>query len=175
MEEVEIAISCGDLPGHYLDFIVSTLNVPCFHIPGNHDIEFEKEAPPGWTSLDGKIFAYKDIIIAGLGGCQRYNIGPHQYSESEMRNRWLKMLPSFWLKEKKLDILVTHAPAEGLGDLDNPVHRGFKIFRQVIDKYKPRYHFHGHVHLNYSTHPRVIDYNETRIINGYQHYFIDYR
>lgn len=175
VEDVEIAISCGDLPGHYLDFIVSTLNVPCFYVPGNHDNSFQSEPPPGWISLDGKVVAHNEVIIAGLGGCRRYNQGPYQYTESEMRNRWLKMLPAFWFNKKRLDIFVTHAPAAGLGDLDNRVHAGFDIFRHIIDKYKPRYHLHGHVHLNYSTHPRVIKYNETRIINGYEHHFIDFR
>jgi Icc-related predicted phosphoesterase len=174
IEEVEIVISCGDLPGHYLDFLVSTLNVPCFHVPGNHDLEFEKDSPPGWISLDGKIVTYKDTVIAGLGGCRRYSPGPHQYSESEMKNRWLKMLPSFWRHGKNIDILATHAPAEGLGDLDNDVHCGFKIFRHIIDKYNPRYHFHGHVHLNYSTNPRILEYEGTTIVNSYEHYIITF-
>lgn len=172
-DDVELVISCGDLPGHYLDYIVSTLNVPCYCVPGNHDTEFENQAPPGWISLDGKIVAYKDLVIAGLGGCRRYGPGPHQYSEAEMKSRWLRMLPSFWRHKRRLDILVTHAPAAGLGDLDNEVHCGFKIFRQVIDKYRPLYHFHGHVHLNYSINPRILEYKGTRIVNGYEHHVTD--
>ena len=172
---VDMVISCGDLPGHYLDYIISMLNVPCYYVPGNHDTGYVKQPPPGWTSLDGKIVVHKDIFIAGLGGSQRYKEGPYQYSEFEMRNRWLKMQPAFWRHKKKLDILVTHSPASGLGDLDTSVHRGFKIFRHIIDKYKPRYHFHGHVHLNYSIHPRVIEHNETRIVNGFQHHIVDFR
>ena len=175
IDETEIAIACGDLPGHYLDFIVSTLNVPCFHVPGNHDLEFEKETPPGWISMDGRILAHNDIIIAGLGGCRRYSPGPHQYSEFEMKKRWLKMQPSLWRHGKRIDILVTHAPAAGLGDLDNNVHCGFEIFRQIIDKYRPRYHFHGHVHLNYSTNPRILEYQGTSIVNGYEHHVIDFK
>ena len=85
------------------------------------------------------------------------------------------MLPALWFYNKRLDILITHAPAAGLGDLDTRAHSGFHVFRQILDKYKPRFHFHGHVHLNYARHPRVLSYSETTIINGYGHHFVEFR
>ena len=33
---VDVIISCGDLPPYYLDFLVSTLGAPLFHVLGNH-------------------------------------------------------------------------------------------------------------------------------------------
>lgn len=103
----------------------------------------------------------------------RYKPGPFQYTEREMKFRLLKLLPSLWLHKNRIDILVTHAPAYKLGDLEGP-HRGFKVFRNIIEKYKPKYHLHGHVHLNYAQHPRKITHDKTSIINGFDHYMFEY-
>ena len=35
--QIDLVISCGDLPLDYLEYIVSMLNVPCYFVPGNHD------------------------------------------------------------------------------------------------------------------------------------------
>ncbi len=109
----------------------------------------------------------------GLGGSMRYKPGPQQYTETEMRRRFYKLKPALWWKKNKIDILVTHAPAYGLNDLEGLPHKGFKIFRKIIEQYKPRYFLHGHVHLTYSRNPRQIRHGETEIINGYQHHIFD--
>ena len=73
-----------------------------------------------------------------------------------------------------VDILVTHAPAEGLGDLDDPCHRGFACFRELMETYKPSYFVHGHVHLQYMPNvPRVREYGETTGVNASGKYFIE--
>src|SRR6476660_5975018 len=33
---VDVLISCGDLPPYYLDFLASSLDVPLYHVLGNH-------------------------------------------------------------------------------------------------------------------------------------------
>lgn len=173
-KDVDMVVSCGDLPPYYLEFIVSTLNVPCFYVPGNHDTSFSTEPPPGWIPLDGRIVKYNGITMMGLGGVMRYKPGPYQYTEVEMKARFLKMLPRIWLHSSRIDLFVSHAPAYRLGDLEIPPHRGFKVFRYIIEKYQPRYHLHGHVHLNYSSHPRMLNHEATKIINGFQYYLLDY-
>ena len=45
MPEVELVLSCGDLPFYYLEFIVSSLNVPLLYVFGNHN-PFEYTARP---------------------------------------------------------------------------------------------------------------------------------
>ena len=35
--DVDMVLSCGDLPYSYLEYIASMLNVPCFFVHGNHD------------------------------------------------------------------------------------------------------------------------------------------
>lgn len=171
--DVDLVISCGDLPLGYLEFIVTMVNVPCYYVPGNHDERFLEMVPPGWESLDDRIVEHNGVVILGLGGSMRYKPGPFQYTELEMKLRFLKLLPSLWLHKNRIDILVTHAPAYKLGDLEGP-HRGFKVFRTIIEKYKPRYHLHGHVHLNYSQHPRKLAYEKTSIINSFDHYMFEY-
>jgi len=43
--DVELVLSCGDLPYYYLEYIVSMLNVPLLYVHGNHD------APPEYQPL----------------------------------------------------------------------------------------------------------------------------
>ena len=69
-------------------------------------------------------------------------------------------------KETRVDILVTHAPAAGLGDRPDEYHRGFDVFRDFLDAYKPSWHFFGHVH-KYSHHQEVLEYGSTTLINAY--------
>jgi uncharacterized protein len=171
---VNMVISCGDLPAYYLEFIITMLNVPCYYVPGNHDTAFVNKPPPGWDLLDGVLVNHKGISIMGLGGSMKYKQGPYQYTEMDMKGRLLRMKPKLWRKKNKIDILVTHAPAMGLGDLEDIPHRGFETFRKIMDHYKPKYFLHGHVHLNYSRNPRQITYGETEIINGYEYHIFDY-
>lgn len=174
LEGVGMVISCGDLKPDYLEFIVSMLNVPCFCVPGNHDHYYADKKPQGWQSLDGRIITYQGISILGLGGCMRYKPGPFQYSEFEMRRRLLLLKPKLWLQKKRLDILVTHAPAYQLGDMSEQPHQGYRVFREILDVYRPKYFLHGHVHMSYQQGPRLRQYEATTIINGYQHYLFEF-
>ena len=73
-----------------------------------------------------------------------------------------------------LDILVTHAPAYQLNDGDDIPHKGFQVFRDLMDFYKPLLFVHGHVHANYGgRYKRECKYNETRVVNAYERYYID--
>ena len=73
-----------------------------------------------------------------------------------------------------IDIVVTHAPPEGLGDDDDPAHWGFAALRSFLDKYHPQYLVHGHVHMTYGHNiPRVRDYNGTTLINAYERYTLE--
>ncbi|MBP3296291.1 MAG: hypothetical protein J6M27_06900, partial [Lachnospiraceae bacterium] len=73
------------------------------------------------------------------------------------------------------DILVTHAPAEGVGDGQDRPHQGFRAFTGLLNEFRPRYYLHGHVHPNYSReYTRLKRYRDTLIINGYESYIFDY-
>lgn len=166
-------ISCGDLNPKYLSFLATLFHGPVFYVHGNHDGKYDRTPPEGCICIEDQIYEYNGIRMLGLGGSLLYNYGPHQYTEKEMKGRIRKL---WWsLRRKKgFDILVTHAPAKCLGDEDNLTHGGFLCFVELIEKYRPRYHFHGHVHMNYGKVERRFHYMDTEIINGFETYRIHY-
>ncbi len=169
-----IIIACGDLHSEYLDQIADRADTVVFYVNGNHDGKKGRKPPLGCECIDDRLITFNGIRILGLGGSLFYNSeGPYQYTESEMKRRVRKL--SLKIKMNKgFDILVTHAPAKDLNDGKDKAHMGFETFRQLIDKYNPKYHLHGHVHLNYGGNQRVITYNNTTIINAYEKYEFDY-
>lgn len=171
-KDIELIISCGDLKASYLSFLVTMIKAPLFYVPGNHDTRYVTNPPEGCESIDGKLIKYKNIRILGLGGSHKYSLGQYQYTEQDMRKRILKLKPKLWVN-KGFDILVTHAPAFGIGDALDPCHVGFNCFNDLMDKYSPRYFFHGHVHLNYGIIPRYNEYKNTKVVNAFQYHIIE--
>ena len=169
----DLIISCGDLNAKYLSFLVTMARCPVLYVPGNHDVNYDQVPPEGCDCIDGHIVTYNGLRILGLGGCRRYHPGPHQYTEKQMRRKIRKLAFRLWLT-KGVDIVVTHAAPEGLGDSEDPAHWGFAALRELIDKYKPAYLIHGHVHMSYGHDiPREINHNGTRVINAYERYTVE--
>ena len=76
--------------------------------------------------------------------------------------------------KKGFDVLVTHSPAYGVNDGEDLPHRGFEIFGELIEKYRPKYFVHGHVHMNYGRqYPREDRIGETKVINSYISYIVE--
>lgn len=178
---VELILACGDLPPSYLEFAVSVLNVPCLYVHGNHDARPEiteagatVEEPGGCDSIEGRVKRVGGLVIAGLGGSPWYNGESYQYTERQMRLRFLLLWPRLLLQKHQdghpLDIMIAHAPPRGINDGPG-AHRGFEIFRWMIDRIRPRYFIHGHVHPSYG-YNRATDtmVRDTRVINtvGYR-------
>ncbi|WP_308682795.1 metallophosphoesterase family protein [Stomatobaculum longum] len=167
LDSYDLIISCGDLRREYLEFLVTFARCPLLYVHGNHDEALEKQAPEGCICIDGKLYVHEGIRILGLGGSFRYKPGPFQYNEAQMRGRILRLAPSL-LRQRGFDILVSHAPAYGIGDLPTRTHRGFESFNRLLDKYHPRLFLHGHVHRNYGPKlPQKRAYNDTLIVNAY--------
>jgi Icc-related predicted phosphoesterase len=73
-----------------------------------------------------------------------------------------------------VDVIVAHAAPTGLGDRADPAHQGFGCFLPLMDRYRPSFLVHGHVHMNYDSDiPRRMTYGETEIINAYERYTIE--
>ena len=110
----------------------------------------------------------------GLGGSMQYiPDADNQYTERDMEKRIRKL----WWKLKRnkgIDILVTHAPAYELNDLEDLPHRGFRCFKTLMDRYKPKFFVHGHVHANYGKFKRRDQYGDTVVINAYEQYVLEY-
>ena len=124
LDEFDLILASGDLKREYLEFLVTMANKPLLYVRGNHDDGFKDNPPEGCICVDGKLYVYKGIRILGLGGSFRYRPGENLYAERQMRRRILRLLPWIWW-HRGFDILLTHAPARGLGDLDTRAHRGF--------------------------------------------------
>ena len=149
VEGVDLIISCGDLRAAYLEFLVTMTNVPLLYVRGNHDGRYQNAPPEGCICIEDRVYDYRGLRILGLGGSQRYRSGPvDMYTEKEMSRRIRKAAPDILLRNG-FDLLVTHAPAAGYGDLDDLPHRGFSCFNDLMDRYHPRYMLHGHVHRSY--------------------------
>ncbi len=194
---IDLVLGAGDLDVSYYEYIVSCLNKPLYFVFGNHNLEnltffrpngnrFQSEDwndvnTRGFGSIcvDGKVIRDKknDLIIAGLGGSLKYNKGEHQFSQFQMYLRVFRLVPKLLFNRifrgRWLDILVTHATPLGIHDRDDPCHRGFSSFLWFMRSFKPRYLIHGHVHLYDINADRQSIYEDTTILNSYDHIVID--
>ncbi len=177
--DVDLVLSCGDLPPNYLEYIVSSLNVPVIGVRGNHDHGRAFDAVPrgtlgpGTIDLHGQTVESHGLLIAGLEGSLDYNRGPHQYSEGAMRLQIARLLPQLLLNKLRhgryLDILVTHAPPRGIHDQPDRCHQGFAALREFIERFRPRYHLHGHIHLYDRQTVTRTQFADTTVLNAYGH------
>ena len=173
LKEYDLIISCGDLKVDYLSFLVTMAKCPVLYVHGNHDTGYDRNPPNGCDCIDDKLVVYNGLRILGLGGCRRYHPGAHQYTEAQMRKRIQKLRFQLW-RAGGVDLVVTHAPAHGLGDSDDPAHWGGEALRELLDKYQPKYMLHGHVHLRYGQEQiRERQYGQTRIINASERYTVE--
>ena len=173
LADYDLIISCGDLNAKYLSFIVTMARVPVLYVHGNHDVGYSRTPPEGCDCIDDELIVYKGVRILGLGGCKKYRDAPHQYTEKEMQKRIRKLRWKLW-RHKGVDIVVTHAPPAGVGDSKDVAHQGFASLLTLMDKYRPKYLLHGHVHLSYGTdQTRVREYGDTKVINTCQRYVLE--
>ena len=173
LAEYDLILSAGDLKADYLSFLVTMARCPLLYVHGNHDTGYSVNPPEGCDCIDDHFVVYHGLRILGLGGCRKYRPGPHQYTERQMRHRIRRLKWLIWL-HGGVDIVLTHAAPEGLGDSDNPAHRGFAALRDLIEEAHPKYLIHGHVHMSYDhTIPREMEHEGTRIINAYERYELE--
>ena len=173
LKEYDLILSAGDLHAAYLSFLVTMARCPVMYVHGNHDTGYEVTAPEGCDCIDGKIVEYRGLRILGLGGCVQYRPGAHQYTEKVMRRR-IRRLRWEIAKYGGVDIVVAHAPPRGLGDSDDLAHRGFGCFLELMERFRPMYLLHGHVHLRYGQNlGRFHEYGDTSIVNVCERFDID--
>ncbi|MCU0514404.1 MAG: metallophosphoesterase family protein [Anaerolineae bacterium] len=166
--DIDLVVSCGDMPAAYLDFIATILGKPLLYVRGNHD-EMYDQTPPGGTNLHELVYEYGGLSFAGLEGSIKYNNGSIQYTQSEMHVMVLKLavrLKYYQMRTgRRLDVFVAHSPARDIHDGEDFPHRGFDAFLRLMQWAKPRYMFHGHVHTWDRRKTVHTDYEATSIIN----------
>ena len=169
LDGFDMILSCGDLRREYLEFLVTLANCPLVYVHGNHDERFEEAPPEGCICADDRIVEVKGVRILGLGGSYRYRSGSCMYTEKQMRRRIRRMRLKL-RKHKGFDILLTHAPARHINDFDSLSHRGFECFGEMLERYRPKYFVHGHIHMSYGVNiPQITAHGDTTIINAYEY------
>jgi len=175
--DVGLVLGCGDLPYYYLEYVVSMLDAPVFYVRGNHAHKVEyseagpRTEPRGCVNLHRQAHSSRGLLMAGVEGSLRYRPGPYQYTQAEMwwHVLWLTpaLLQNRLLYGRYLDIFVTHAPPWGIHDEPDLPHRGVRAFLWLDRIFRPRYHFHGHIHVYRSDTVTETVLGPTRIINTY--------
>ena len=113
------------------------------------------------------------LRILGFSGSYKYRDGKYMFTENQMKRRVRKRWLSLRL-HGGFDVLLTHAPARHLNDLETIPHRGFECFNTLLDKYHPRLFAHGHVHLSYNHRiPQKCKHGDTTVVNAYESCVID--
>jgi Icc-related predicted phosphoesterase len=177
---VRLILACGDLPSYYLEYLLNSLNVPLYYVPGNHDEEIHLKKKPfasGCESIDERVIAFKGWLFGGLGGAFHYRNGKYLYTEKQMQRKARRMIPRMALNKIKykryLDILITHAPPFGIHDERTLAHQGFETFLKFMRTYKPAYIIHGHTRPDPGKKKSVSHYLSTRIINTNNYRVLD--
>jgi uncharacterized protein len=166
--DIDMIISCGDMPAPYVDYIASVLDAPLFFVRGNHDQNYEAGFPGG-EDLHRKAIKYRGVWFAGLEGSMVYNYSPVQYSDISMFNMAIRLAPGMlWRRLRRgsgVDVFVTHAPPRGIHDMPDRPHQGFRALRLVIAWYRPRYLIHGHVDVLDRRRAVETQFDHTFVIN----------
>jgi len=168
VRHAQLILACGDLPFEYLGSLMNALDVPLVFVPGNHDpdvsgyrssragltlragLPARPPWPDGAVNADGRIVDVAGLRLAGLGGCRRYSEGPNQYTDQQQTRRARALRSRAWWRRqrdgRRVDVLLTHAPPRGVGDADDPPHRGFRALPGLVAALQPTALLHGHVH-----------------------------
>ena len=124
-------------------------------IAGNHDAEFAK----GFTAFSELV----PVGIALLDNCKAaircMKEGADEITLATVPVR-LKGIGKEWVDVEDTDILLTHCPPRGV--LDGKKHYGSRRLLEHVTKYKPMFHFFGHVHFD---EPREVEIDGTTYMN----------
>lgn len=184
-KDIDLIISCGDLPYYYLEYILTMLNLPLFYVRGNHSSKTEygssstRNSPWGAIDLHQKCIRSKTgILLAGLEGSLMYNRGPQQYTQSEYWQMVFLLVPGLLINKirtgRYLDIFVAHAPPWQIHDADDKPHTGIKAFRWLIKVFQPFYFLHGHIHVYRTGTITQTKLGGTTVINSYGYKELDF-
>lgn len=174
LDDVDLIISCGDLPGRYLSRLADYANKPIAYVPGNHDSAYaEEEDIPGCINLDGHLRDFHGLRLMGLGGSVAYNGSVYGFTEAGQARRAARMM-LLAQASGGVDLVVAHVPPAGYGDMPDFAHTGFECFNTLLERLQPTYMLHGHIHRNYGRiAPELVHPAGTRIINCCGHTYLD--
>ena len=95
-----------------------------------------------------------------------------------MKLKLLTLVPKLIKNKLKygryLDIFLTHATPRHIHDHEDPCHIGYECYNWFIEKFKPTFMVHGHIHLYDLREERVTKVDETTIVNAYAHWVLEF-
>lgn len=157
-------LACGDLPPEYLVSLRNLYDTPLYYVLGNHDLRFSPP-PAGCLPLHCRMEKLDWLQIAGFSGSRWYNGGINQYREVEMR-RFIRRMGSLFWRQGTPNLIIAHTPPRGIGDREDPPHRGFSCFHRLIRRCRPQYFLHGHIHSSFTAEAeRCSTLGSTTVIN----------
>jgi uncharacterized protein len=170
---VEMVLACGDLPPEYLTALRHRFDTPLYYVLGNHDLRHAASPPRGCRHIDRQLLKTGGLRLLGFSGSRWYNGNTNQYTNQQMNQFINRLRFRLWL-HGGVDVVISHAPPRFIHDAEDPCHRGFRAFRWLIDKYRPRFFIHGHIHAQFhDDSERVTWVNSTRVINCYGYYLLE--
>ena len=147
------------------------------HAHGGQYLGFTSEVNHELSFINPETGKKTPLLIAGVPGSIKYNNGQNQYSDKEMKMRLCMMIPRLLINKIKygryLDILLTHATPRHVHDKEDPCHKGFESMNWFVEKFKPTFMVHGHIHLYDMREERIGKYWDTVIVNAYSHTVIE--
>jgi Icc-related predicted phosphoesterase len=170
---IDLILACGDLPPEYLSALKHRYDTPLLYVLGNHDLRYGESPPTGCSYIHRRIVTIEGIKITGFSGSRWYNGNINQYTEKQMARFIRKMRFSLW-RHRGVDLVISHAPPRFIHDAEDPCHRGFRVFRDFIEKYQPGYFIHGHIHTLFANDSaRLTRVRSTSVINSFGYHVLE--
>ena len=149
---------------HVVEFARWVNSLPHQHkivVPGNHDMACECHET--WAKEEFSPSVFLKHEFQDVGGLKVFGSA---YSSSIYEpSRWCYDYPRYGERGKQLwnsirntpeiDVLITHGPPYGFGDLVKSVHKGEdphvgdQTLLNVVNDLKPKVHIFGHIHEGY--------------------------
>lgn len=122
---------------------------PVYTIPGNLDTQAVLETMEDQSELvHARKAALKDWVVVGFGGGSPNNPGDILFSDAQILEGLEPLLKSC---DSQKTILLTHQPPWNTRlDQIKGSSVGSKAVRDLLSKYKPAFHFCGHIHESWN-------------------------
>jgi predicted phosphodiesterase len=160
-QPVDLVVSCGDV----YDSLIVTAAQGCsaphvLAVKGNHDSA--GRFPPPIIDVHLRVVTLPNgFRVAGFNGCCRYKPRGHFLYDQDEATRLLQQLGA-------ADILIAHNSPQGVHEIDDDVHQGFRGLSEYLRTHSPRLLVHGHQHISRET---LVE--STRVVAVYGHAFIE--
>ncbi len=160
-EPVDLVISCGDICDALILSAAHLCSAPyVLAVKGNHDSA--DQFPPPIIDVHLRVVTLTNgLRVGGFNGCCRYKPRGHFLYGQDEAALLLQQLGA-------VDILIAHNSPQGVHEIDDDVHQGFRGLSHYVRTHSPRLLVHGHQHVSQET---LLD--RTRVVGVYGHAFLE--